>query len=217
MITNGGFQEAAVFVSESAVKNLCKTVARLPIDSGRTKTYQKLNFACFRIMAGRHVLIIHVGADPGLNIVSNYAANVATRYLTKADSAASSSLAKLSAGIRVLSAKDDAASLAICSRLNAEVQAQKQAKVNTGQATSILQIAEGTMSKVNDILVRMKTLAVQSSSSQLSGIEHGMFDTEYQALTSEIDPIAQDTEFKAPRWSADQAAPILLSTARPPV
>jgi flagellin len=130
-----------------------------------------------------------------LNIVSNYAANVATRYLAKADAAASASLAKLSAGTRVLSAKDDAASLAIGSRLNAEVQAQKQAKVNAGQATSMLQIADGAMSKVNDILVRMKTLAVQSGSGQLSGTERGMLDTEYQALTSEIDRISKDTEF----------------------
>jgi flagellin len=130
-----------------------------------------------------------------LNIVSNYAANVATRYLAKADAAASASLAKLSAGTRVLSAKDDAASLAIGSRLNAEVQAQKQAKVNAGQATSMLQIADGAMSKVNDILVRMKTLAVQSGSGQLSGTERGMLDTEYQALTSEIDRIAKDTDF----------------------
>jgi flagellin len=130
-----------------------------------------------------------------LNIVSNYAANVATRYLAKADMSASASLAKLSAGTRVLGAKDDAASLAIGSRLNAEVQAQKQAKVNAGQATSMLQIADGAMSKVNDILVRMKTLAVQSGSGQLSSTERGMLDTEYQALMDEVDRIAQDTEF----------------------
>ena len=130
-----------------------------------------------------------------LNIVSNYASNVATRYLAKADAAASTSLAKLSAGTRVLGAKDDAASLAIGSRLNAEVQAQKQAKVNAGQATSMLQIADGAMSKVNDILVRMKTLAVQSGSGQLSSTERGMLDTEFQALLSEVDRIAQDTDF----------------------
>ncbi|MFN4281215.1 MAG: flagellin [Alphaproteobacteria bacterium] len=130
-----------------------------------------------------------------LNIVSNYAANVATRYLSKADTAASQSLAKLSAGTRVLGAKDDAASLAIGSRLNAEVQAQKQAKVNAGQATSMLQIADGAMSKVNDILVRMKTLAVQAGSGQLSNTERSMLDTEYQALMQEIDRIASDTEF----------------------
>ncbi|HEU0070293.1 MAG TPA: flagellin [Alphaproteobacteria bacterium] len=130
-----------------------------------------------------------------LSIVSNYAANVANRYLTKADQAASASLAKLSAGTRVLAAKDDAASLAIGARLNAEVQAQRQAKVNAGQATSMLQIADGAMSKVNDLLVRMKTLAVQAGSGQLSGTERGMLNTEYQALLTEVDRIAAVTKF----------------------
>ena len=130
-----------------------------------------------------------------LNIVSNYAANVAHRYLSKADAGASSSLAKLSAGSRVISAKDDAASLAIGSRLNAEVQAQKQAQVNAIQASSMLQIADGAMAKVNDILVRMKTLAVQAGSGQLSTTERSMLDTEYQALLSEIDRIADVTKF----------------------
>lgn len=130
-----------------------------------------------------------------LNVISNYAANVAHRYLTKADAAASSSLAKLSAGSRVISAKDDAASLAIGSRLNAEVQAQKQAQTNAIQASSMLQIADGAMAKANDILVRMKTLAVQAGSGQLSDTERGMLDTEYQVLLAEIDRIADVTKF----------------------
>jgi flagellin len=130
-----------------------------------------------------------------LNVISNYAANVAHRYLSKADAAASSSLAKLSAGSRVISAKDDAASLAIGSRLNAEVQAQKQAQTNAIQASSMLQIADGAMAKANDILVRMKTLAVQAGSGQLSSTERGMLDTEYQTLLQEIDRIADVTKF----------------------
>jgi flagellin len=130
-----------------------------------------------------------------LNVISNYAANVAHRYLVKADAAASSSLAKLSAGSRVISAKDDAASLAIGSRLNAEVQAQKQAQVNAIQASSMLQIADGAMAKVNDILVRMKTLAVQAGSGQLGSTERGMLNTEYQSLLLEVDRIADVTKF----------------------
>jgi flagellin len=130
-----------------------------------------------------------------LNVISNYAANVAHRNLTASDSAATSSLSKLSAGSRVITAKDDAASMAIGNRMNVEVNALKQANVNAGQAVSMLQIADGAMSKVQDILVRMKTLAVQSGSGQLSGTERGMLDTEYQALIAEIDRIAADTEF----------------------
>lgn len=130
-----------------------------------------------------------------LNVISNFAANVAHRHLVQSDAQATDSLAKLSAGTRVLSAKDDAASLAIGSRLNAEVHALRQAQVNAGQGISMLQIADGAMARVSDILMRMKTLAVQAGSGQLSSTERGMLDTEYQNLVEEIDRIASDTEF----------------------
>ena len=130
-----------------------------------------------------------------LNAISNYAANVAHRNLQTSDAQATSSLAKLSSGTRVVSARDDAASLAIGSRLNAEVAALRQASVNAGQAVSMLQIADGAMAKVQDILVRMKTLAVQAGSGQLSNTERSMLDAEYQALLNEVDRIALDTEF----------------------
>jgi flagellin len=130
-----------------------------------------------------------------LNIISNFASNIAQRNLAMADAAATSSLAKLSSGSRVVSAKDDAASLAIGSRLNAEIVGLKQASVNAGQAISMLQIADGAMAKTNDILVRMKSLAVQAGSGQLSATERSMLNTEFVALRSEIDRIANDTDF----------------------
>ncbi len=130
-----------------------------------------------------------------LNVISNFAANVAHRNLKRSDLEMTDSLAKLSAGKRVISAKDDAASMAIGSRLEAEVKALAQAAVNSGQAVSMLQVADGAMARANDILLRMKTLSVQAGSGQLSGTERGMLDTEYQQLVSEIDRIALDTEF----------------------
>ena len=130
-----------------------------------------------------------------LNVISNFAANVAHRNLAASDMEATDSLAKLSAGTRVLSAKDDAASLAIGSRLAAEVSAMRQATVNASQAISLLQVADGAMSQHQDILVRMKTLAVQAGSGQLGTTERAMLDTEYQELILEIDRIANDTEF----------------------
>ncbi|MFZ5789674.1 MAG: flagellin [Pseudomonadota bacterium] len=130
-----------------------------------------------------------------LNVISNYAANVAHRNLVTSDAAATSSLAKLSSGSRVVSAKDDAAALAIGSRLNSTVNALKQASVNAGQGVSMLQIADGAMARVNDVLVRMKTLAVQAGSGQLSSTERSMLDTEYQALVSEVTRIAAATDF----------------------
>ncbi len=130
-----------------------------------------------------------------LNVISNFAANVAHRNLTRTDMEMTDSLAKLSAGTRVISAKDDAASMAIGSRLAAEVGALNQARVNSGQAVSMLQVADGAMARANDILLRMKTLAVQAGSGQLSGTERGMLNAEYQQLVSEIDRLAEDTEF----------------------
>ena len=130
-----------------------------------------------------------------LNVVSNYAANVAHRNLQMNDAAASNSLGKLSTGKRVVNARDDAASMAIGQRLNSEVQGLKQAVVNSGQANSMLQIADGAMSTTSDILTRMKTLAIQSSSGNLSATERDFLDTEYQALFNEIDRIADDTDF----------------------
>ena len=130
-----------------------------------------------------------------LNVISNFAANVAHRNLTNSDMAMTDSLAKLSSGTRVVSAKDDAASMAIGSRLAAEVGALQQARVNSGQAVSMLQVADGAMARANDILLRMKTLAVQAGSGQLSGTERGMLNTEYQQLVSEVDRLANDTEF----------------------
>ncbi len=130
-----------------------------------------------------------------LNVVSNFAASVAQRNLAASEQSATASLAKLSSGSRVVSAKDDAASLAIGSRLSAEVGALRQAAVNAGQASSMLQIADGAMARANDILIRMKTLAVQASSGQLGDTERGILDTEFQALRQEIARIGNDTEF----------------------
>jgi flagellin len=130
-----------------------------------------------------------------LNVISNFAANVAHRNLQMTDSAATSSLAKLSAGTRVLAAKDDAAGLAVGSRLALDVSGLKQAAVNAGQASSMLQIADGAMSKVNDILSRMKALAVQAGSGQWSTTDRGMLDTEFQQLMNEVTRIAGSTDF----------------------
>ena len=130
-----------------------------------------------------------------LSVISNMAANTAHRTLTQSDAAATRSLAKLSAGKRVLGARDDAASMAIGARLEAEVQSLKTATTNASQASSMLQIADGALATTNSILVRMKSLAVQASSQNLSGTERGFISDEFISLRSEIDRIANDTEF----------------------
>ena len=150
-----------------------------------------------------------------LNIVSNSAANTALRNLTVSDSKASGSVAKLSSGSRVLAAKDDAAALAIGSRLRAEVAAQQQASVNAGQAVSLLQIADGALSEINNTLVRLKSLAVQAGSDQLGSTERALIDTEFQQLVQEVDRIAQDTEFNGQQLIAGGTLSSLVQLSDP--
>jgi flagellin len=150
-----------------------------------------------------------------LNVISNFAANVAHRHLVDTDLAATDSVSKLSSGQRVVSARDDAASLAIGSRLNAELQALKQASTNATQAISMLQIADGAMSKVSDILVRMKTLAEQAGSGTLGTTERAMLDTEYQQLLSEVDRIANATQFNGVNIVAGTAGTVTSLNGQP--
>ena len=130
-----------------------------------------------------------------LSIISNMAANTAHRTLTQSDAMATRSLAKLSSGKRVMGAQDDAASMAIGARLNAEVQSLKTATTNASQANSMLQIADGALATTNSILTRMKSLAVQGASENLSRTERGFIYNEFNSLRSEVNRIAKDTEF----------------------
>ena len=102
---------------------------------------------------------------------------------------------KLLSKARVLSGRDDAASLAIGKRLESETAALRQASVNAGQAGSMLQIADGALSSISDVLTRMKTLATQAASDQVSDAERVYLNDEFTQLRTEIDRIAGDTEF----------------------
>jgi flagellin len=130
-----------------------------------------------------------------LNVNSNFSASTAHRSLSKSNAGMSLALAKLAAGRPVLSAKDDAAALAIGSRLGAEVSGLMQAQSNARQGASMLQVADGGMTQVNDMLSRMKSLAVQAGSGHLTSSDREALNTEYQALASEIDRVAADTDF----------------------
>jgi flagellin-like hook-associated protein FlgL len=130
-----------------------------------------------------------------LNIVSNYAANVAQRYLQRSDADATRSLAKLSSGTRVLSGRDDAASMAIGSTLRGDVAALKTASVNISQAMSMLQVADGGMQTIGDLVTRARVLASQSASGQLTTDERAMIDVEYQQVLKEVDRVGNSTAF----------------------
>jgi len=140
----------------------------------------------------------------GLNIISNFAANRALTNLTFTSGEATRSVAKLSSGSRVVTAADDAASLAIGSRLKAEVVSLDQAVVNAGQATSLLQVADGALARTQDILTRLKALSVQAGSQNLADAERALLDVEFQNLVDEIDRIAFDTEFNSKKLLINQ-------------
>lgn len=131
----------------------------------------------------------------GLNGISNFSAGLAHRNLRKSNADLSLALARLSAGRRVLSARDDASALAIGARLGVEAAALQQAQTNIGQGSSMLRVADGGMARISDALTRMKALAVQAGSDHLSSSERSAINEEFQSLASEVDRIAQDTDF----------------------
>jgi len=149
-----------------------------------------------------------------LSIISNQAASIAARQLGQANDAATETAQKLSSGKRVNSAKDDSAASAIAARLSAEIAGLQTASVNAGQASSLLQIADGAFQNVEDLLTRAKSLAVQAGSEQVSDTERAFLDQEFQALKSEIDRIAQDTEFNGTKLvNGEVTAQVATTTA----
>ncbi len=130
-----------------------------------------------------------------LSVATNTSAATAHRYLKANDMEATRSLAKLSSGSRIVRASDDAASLAVGTKLRADVGALRQAQVNASHASSVLQVADGALQQLSDILVRMKALATQSVNGALSDTERGYLDAEYQQLISMINQVAQYTTF----------------------
>lgn len=135
----------------------------------------------------------------GLNIISNYAADTAHRHLQRNEALAAKTMARLSSGSRTTFASDDAASLAVGTRLRADVEAMTSATTNASHAASVLQVAEGAASVITDITVRLKSLAIQAASDQLSNTERRMIDVEYQQLLQELDRVAFSASFNGKR------------------
>ena len=130
-----------------------------------------------------------------LSVATNTAAATAHRYLRTNDMEASRSLAKLSSGSRIVRASDDAASLAVGTKLKADVAALKQAQINASHGQSVLQVADGALQQVSDILIRMKALSTQAVSGSLSDTERGYLDTEFTELAAQLDGISSQTKF----------------------
>lgn len=130
-----------------------------------------------------------------VGIISNSAALFAQRNLDVASSQSESSIAKLSSGKRIISASDDVSGLAIGTVLQTTVSTLRTVLGSTSQAQSLLNIADGGLQNIGDILQRQKSLAVQANTGSLSDNERAFLQQEFSNLTSEIDRLVTNTNF----------------------
>jgi flagellin len=119
----------------------------------------------------------------------------AQRNLNTSGSSLATSLQRLSSGLRINSAKDDAAGMSIASRFTAQIRGQEQASRNANDGISLSQTAEGALQSSSDLLQRVRELAVQSSNSSNSASDRKSMNDEVNQLVAELDRITQATEF----------------------
>ena len=131
----------------------------------------------------------------GLRINTNTASLNAQRNLSGSKLGLDKSLERLSSGYRINRAGDDAAGLAISENLKAQIRGLKQASRNAQDGVSLVQVAEGALNEISSILIRLRELAVQAASDTIGPVERQFLNVEYDQLVSEIDRIADGTEF----------------------
>ena len=131
----------------------------------------------------------------GLRINTNVPALVAQRNLAGTRYNLDKSLERLSSGSRINHAGDDAAGLAISESLRAQIRGISQAERNAQDGISLVQVAEGAMAEVANILIRMRELGVQGASDTIGPQERKFLDVEFQQMMEEIDRIANSTKF----------------------
>jgi len=131
----------------------------------------------------------------GLRVNTNVASVNAQRNLVNTTDRLQRSLERLSSGLRITRASDDAAGLAISEGFRAEIRSYAQAQRNSNDAISLLQVAEGALNESSSILIRLRELSIQSSNGTLGQAERDTLQSEFAALRSELSRIANVTEF----------------------
>ncbi|MFK7988479.1 MAG: flagellin [Sandaracinaceae bacterium] len=130
-----------------------------------------------------------------ITINTNIASIKAQRALNHTQMRLNNNLGRLSTGLRINTAADDAAGLAISERLKSQIRSLSQAERNAQDGVSLLQVAEGAMNEVSGILTRMRELSVQSATDTMGTTERGFLNQEINSLQAELDRIANVTEF----------------------
>jgi len=131
----------------------------------------------------------------GLRINTNTASLNAQRNLMGTKLGLDKNLERLSSGYRINRAGDDAAGLAISENLRAQIRGLKQASRNAQDGVSLVQVAEGGLNEISSILIRLRELSVQAASDTIGPVERQFLNVEYDQLVSEVDRIADGTEF----------------------
>ena len=133
----------------------------------------------------------------GLRINTNVASLSAQRALGNTTRHLNDNIRKMSSGERVTRASDDAAGLAISENLKSQIRSSRQSKRNANDAISLIQTAEGGLSEISNIIIRLRELAVQAASDTIGDTERGFSDIEFQQLKEEIDRISCSSEFNS--------------------
>jgi flagellin len=131
----------------------------------------------------------------GLRISTNIASIAAQRNLSRSENEVIHASRALSSGSRIVSPGDDAAGFAIAESLRGQAASLRQARMNSDNAGGLVQVAEGGLNEQNNILVRLRELAVQAASDTVGDNEREFLNTEVTGLTSEFDRIAQTTRY----------------------
>ncbi len=125
----------------------------------------------------------------------NASAVIANNSLNKTDRKIQDSLARLSSGLKIVNPKDNPSGLAMAKRMNAQIKGVEQATNNSSDGVSIIEIADGTISEISEMLQRMNELATKSATGTLTDNDRSMIDQEFQQLKKEITRISQETSF----------------------
>jgi flagellin len=136
-----------------------------------------------------------IGGFMGLRINTNVAAINAQKNLGTQQARNEHALAALSSGSRIVKAADDAAGLAISENLRGQLGGMKQARNNSYNAVSLVEVGEGGLNEISNIMIRLRELGVQAASDNISDVERGFLDTEGKQLLQEADRIAKTTRF----------------------
>ncbi len=150
----------------------------------------------------------------GLRISTNVQSLIAQRNLGGSNEKQRQSLEKISSGTRIAKSADDSAGLAIAEKMRADIRSVRQDNRNANDGVSLTSVAEGGMNEIGNILTRFRELSIQAASDTIGDRERGFINKEVMQLRSEIDRIAQSTEFNGRKLLSGESAVLEIQVGK---